>query len=480
MTPFDEAVERSLPGFLERQRWFGGKGRAIRAVTIDDVVDLAPEGGDALVICGVAYADGVRDRYLLLLGARQDPGRLPAVVRPEPGQTGWIVECTGDAASAGRLLAGFAAGARLPTRRGGVLEYGDTGDRARRVMGDVMPPVTPVGAEQSNTSLRVGREFIFKLFRRLDTGENPEVEVGRFLAARTSFRDTPSLEGSITYHGPSGEASTVGVLQGWLECVGDGWTYICGALADAGRAGVAAPHLRNDMITLGTVTAEFHAALASDATTPAFRPERVSSADMEAWSRGASDELARVSALVGRTLSSWTGESRRMGEALLAAKALPPAAPEPPASVAPFSRIRIHGDFHLGQTLKTPAGFALIDFEGEPAKPLAQRRGKACALRDVAGMLRSFEYAIETAAAGDAGQAVRLRTLVDLRGPFLDAYLEASARLQAGIVPGDRATVTHWLRVFELEKALYELDYEIHNRPTWVPIPLRGILAALS
>jgi maltose alpha-D-glucosyltransferase/alpha-amylase len=144
-----------------------------------------------------------------------------------------------------------------------------------------------------------------------------------------------------------------------------------------------------------------------------------------------------------------------------------------------FDKTRIHGDYHLGQTLKTAEGFALIDFEGEPARTLEMRRRKTCVLKDVAGMLRSFDYAIETAAAGDDGRARRLRDLVDLRTPFLDAYAATSRDLGARTIP-DRAGTSAWLARFELEKALYELDYEINNRPGWVGIPLRGILTALE
>jgi maltose alpha-D-glucosyltransferase/alpha-amylase len=142
--------------------------------------------------------------------------------------------------------------------------------------------------------------------------------------------------------------------------------------------------------------------------------------------------------------------------------------------------MRIHGDYHLGQTLKTPSGFAIIDFEGEPARPIASRRQKHCALKDVAGMLRSFEYAIETAADHRLEIADRLRVSPSLRDPFLDGYLRSAASRGTTSIPTDRRALARWLTFYELEKALYELEYEVNNRPDWAHIPLRGILRALD
>jgi trehalose synthase-fused probable maltokinase len=140
-----------------------------------------------------------------------------------------------------------------------------------------------------------------------------------------------------------------------------------------------------------------------------------------------------------------------------------------------FHKIRVHGDYHLGQTLKTPDGFVVIDFEGEPARPLPERRAKSCALKDVAGMMRSFDYATETARA----QGGTLPATLDLSRPFLDGYLSTAALHGAAFLPRERAAIDAWLDFFELEKALYEVDYEINNRLDWVHIPLGGVLRIL-
>ena len=482
MRDLDAAVAALLPAFLPRQRWFGGKAKTIVACEVDDLAEIGPEGDVALAIVGVSYHDESREQYGLLLAVRTDEVSGQALGQlPSPG-SGWVVEAASDAVAADALLSGFARGRDLPTRRGGLVRYGDIGEAAKRSLAAAVPEVVPVGAEQSNTSLRVGRSFIFKLFRRLEPGENPELEVGRFLASRTQFRAMSPLEGSLTYLPPDGEGMTLGVLQGWIDSRGDGWSYVLSSLNECVRTGVAPVRLLDDVARLGGITADFHAALGSDDQSDAFRPVPVSRDDLAAWAGAVRHSASRVFAAMAARAPTWPDDTRRLSEAVIAraerVAILAPAAEEIPA--ARFSKIRIHGDYHLGQTLKTAEGFAIIDFEGEPAIAIARRRQKHCALKDVAGMLRSFDYAIESACEGRPDDASRLRSAIDLRGPFLDAYLDAAARQASVSVPADRGALMRWLALFEFEKALYEFEYEINNRPVWVHIPIRGILQALS
>ena len=252
--------------------------------------------------------------------------------------------------------------------------------------------------EQSNTPLRVGSTLVFKLFRRLESGENPELDLGRFLTSRTSFRAMSALEGSLTYHTPSGASATLGVLQTWIDNLGDGWSYVLSALAESRRTARRRSTLGPDMTQLGMITSDFHSALESDRSLEAFRPESVKSSDVDAWSAQLRDRVARVCALIEPRLDAWPDESRRLGKSLLEKSRIAHAiASAGGGGSASFSKIRIHGDYHLGQTLKTASGFTIIDFEGEPATPITARQQKHCALKDVAGMLRSFDYAIETA-----------------------------------------------------------------------------------
>jgi trehalose synthase-fused probable maltokinase len=478
----DRDLPRWLPPFLVRQRWFGGKGRAIASCEIDDVARFDDDPDVQLVVCRVTYDGGSPERYALLLARRDDPAGLPVVGRLDPAGEGWIVEAAGDARAAGALLAGFGGTSGLRTHRGGRLEFGDATPAAAAALAGPISNVTPLGAEQSNTSLRIGRAFLFKLFRRIEPGENPEVEVGRFLLARTAFRAMPRLEGSITYRSPTGESSTVGVLQGWIENQGDGWTYVVEALEEAMVSGAPAVALQRDVGELGRTTARLHAALASDPASEAFRPEPVAPGDRAAWLDDVRVQAERSIAMLRANLPAWTGDALRLGEGVVARAARVAAVTSAVdmAAAPTFSRIRIHGDFHLGQTLKTAGGFVVIDFEGEPARPLARRRQKTSALKDVAGLLRSFAYAGETAGRRASDRIGRRPASVDLRTPFLAGFLDESSRLGAVSIPKEPQAIAAWLAVFELEKAFYELEYEINNRPAWAPIPLRGLLDLLA
>jgi maltokinase len=474
-----------LPDFLRGARWFAGKARVIQAVSLEDAVWLAEEPKPfVLTISRVQYADGARERYVLLLSFVDEPGGLPVVGPRAAGPSGRaVVEASADVRGGLSLLHGFASARDLASLRGGRLRYADAPEAVARAMASLPErgTVSPLGAEQSNTSLRVDRNLVFKVFRKLDDGENPELEVGRFLASRTRFRATPMLQGSLTYTSAAGASSTIGVLQAWVENHGDGWRYVVEQLRQA-AAGTGGEPLLRDMRQLGTITADFHAALAGDAELPDFAPEPVTARDIETWRSAFLERASQAFGLVERSLDAWPDPARRLGRSLLGLgrDAAVVEIPDVAAPSAQFRKIRVHGDYHLGQTLKTADGFVLIDLEGEPGRPLAERRLKYCALKDVAGMIRSFDYAVETArlAAGDA--AGRAPSAESLRKAFLDGYLAAAAEQEAAYIPGDPLVVDAWIDFFESEKALYELEYEINNRPAWVHIPLSGLLRILQ
>jgi maltose alpha-D-glucosyltransferase/alpha-amylase len=480
MRHLERTLAALLPSYLPRQRWFGGKARTIVACDVDDVVDLDAEGEAALIVAGVSYHDERRERYGLLVARSPDDREGRALGQLTPPGDGWIVEGAHDARPCRALLAGFADGREIASRAGGAVRYDDATEAARRILGRPDVGLAPVGAEQSNTSLRIERAFIFKLFRRLEAGENPELEVGRFLATRTRFRATAPLEGSVLYRPPHGDEVTIGVLQGWVESRSDGWAYIVGQLNEGIRTGRVPAPLVEDLALLGRITADFHAALGSDDRSEAFRPVPVAAADVEAWAAAVRHSAGRVFGTIAERLPSWDDDLRRLGEEVIARAARVEDIVPDDMPASPFSKIRIHGDYHLGQTLKTADGFVIIDFEGEPAIPIPRRRQKHCALKDVAGMLRSFDYAVESACEGRPDDAGRVRSMVDLRAPFLRAYVDAATRQSNVSVPADQGVLMRWLALFEFEKALYEFEYEINNRPAWVHIPLRGILQAMS
>jgi trehalose synthase-fused probable maltokinase len=263
---------------------------------------------------------------------------------------------------------------------------------------------------------------------------------------------------------------------------GDGWRYVLAHLEQAAREPMAARELTEDLRILGTTTADLHVALASDANLEAFAPEPFTSSDRRAWLRQVLAQAERTFDLIEHQHVRWPEPVAVLGRSLLSARhtlahQLEDIERRPHET---FQKIRIHGDFHLGQTLKTPVGFSIIDFEGEPVKPLSERRQKQCALRDAAGMVRSLEYAAATLQAR-VPDAVKDSTSVSrLREAFVDGYRSRALASQATFLPSAPGALEALLQSFELDKALYEVEYEVNNRPEWVHIPLRAVVRLLT
>lgn len=491
MAPDDRSLERVnhwllhelpalAPAWLMRQRWFGGKARSIARVEVDDILWLAAEPtSSAFVVLDVQYADEQhvardRERYAIMVGIRDDPQACSTI-----GQLPWqpglqVVEAAVDGPAIGALLRGWLGDSPIRGLRGGELVFGDATTRVRRLFGLEGPQtISALGLEQSNTSVRVGSTHVLKLFRRLEAGENPELEIGRFLT-QTTFRAAPPLEGSIVYRDANGGACAVGALEGWIDNEGDGWSHVVARMEKGARAAGECDALAETLFGLGTTTADFHLALASDGRDESFAPELVTLSDRHLWREQVLAQAEKTFGLVTRHLAEWPDHVAALGRLLLGAR---PAvarhlrALDPAPDGETFHKVRIHGDFHLGQTLKTRDGFAVIDFEGQPAMPLAERRRKQCALRDVAGMMRSLEY---------AASLVRRRlpdvthgVPVDrLREAFAEGYGSRALSQGATFLPATPAHTEALVALFELEKALYEVEYEMNNRPAWVPIPL--------
>ena len=478
------------PEWLPLQRWFGGKARAIDRVEVEDVLWLSCEPPCcALVVVGVQYAAAgppasrARERYALIVGMYSDARGGSTIGRVEWQPELRAVEAGADGPAVVAILRGFVSGDPVRGARGGLLTYADATRVTKQAVapGGVPPAVAPVGLEQSNTSVRLGSSHMFKLFRRLDDGENPQLEIGRFLA-KTNFRAAPTLEGSLTYRAPDGRLATLALLENWIANGGDGWSYVVTRLQQAARQGSGLDELAPDMFLLGTTTADFHAALASDPSSEAFAPEPVTSADVHAWRAGLLAQADRAIALIERHHAQWPDEAAALGRSLLRRRVdLAQRFPgEDLRSRQGFQKIRVHGDYHLGQTLKTAEGFALIDFEGEPAKSLEDRRRKQCALKDVAGMMRSFEYATQTVVDRAAPAPGARLSASGLREAFMEGYLARAVASRATFLPSSPDSIGSWIGFFELEKALYEVEYEVNNRPAWVHIPLRGVMQILQ
>ncbi|MFI9719397.1 phosphotransferase [Streptomyces sp. NPDC052396] len=426
-----------LTPWLPRQRWFAGKGRPITGLSPVAVTELLPDGSLLHLLLRVRQ-DGAQpgDCYQLLLGAQDSPpARLgPALIgRPATGPLrGRAIH---DALADPRLATLLLERLRLPGRLG-PLRFSRE-DRSEIPAG--LAP-RPLGAEQSNSSVVYGDAFILKLYRRIAPGINPDLELPRALARTGCLRVPPPaawFEAELPEE-PK-ELATLGVLQPYLRGSADGWQLALGALAVAADFAACAR-------ALGQATAEVHRALATALPTTVMGPA----------------QLRRLAAAMSQRLDATADavpELRPYRSALCAAYD-ELTLPGPGRSA--WRAQRIHGDLHLGQALRTPADgrWSLIDFEGEPARPLAERRQPQPVARDIAGMLRSFDYAAAVGRAEGSGWARRSR----------EAFCEGYARVHT-----DPREDPRLLRAHETDKAVYEVLYEARNRPDWLPVPMSAV-----
>lgn len=482
--------------FLLPRRWFGGKGEPPRAISVRDVISVFPSELDAVIariVVDHGRARAATYQLPLAVCRAQDAPPAPVLAHVDsPAGPGVLFDAVEDPRFRAALGRGFAAGASF----GGAgtrwrLEPESAGDPARLVAAS--PRLG--GAEQSNTSICFGDRAILKLYRRLEPGENPDVEITRFLTRRARFERVPAFLGALRFEDADGTTTVAGIVQRFIRASGDGWSHaldqVRRALATGGEPGADGGPFASEARGLGKVTRALHEALACDAADPAFAPERANAETVAAWRSGVERQVASALDLLGARLSEGAvpaavaRPARELvagrGKATARAAALAEAAAADPGSL-----IRHHGDYHLGQVLRTLDGdWVVTDFEGEPSRPIAERRRKTSALRDVAGMLRSFAYAAAAGARGSSEPAApsgALATAAEVwrrsaRRNFLAGYFASGI---GGILPSSAAAAHALTALFELEKAFYELAYEIHSRPDWIEIPLGGILALLD
>jgi len=510
-----DVVAVAILRYVRTRRWFAAKARTTTALTIRDIVPLSR--GGRLAIIEIEYADGEPERYLLPLNITQarradepDARTTTLIARLRDGCL--LHEAVGEDAFALALLETIARRRRLKGDEGEIEGTQTRVLRELRGSGEIHSQV--LRGEQSNTAIVYADRLFLKLFRRLEPGTNTDLEVTRFLNEETSFRNTPRVAGWLDYRRGGGEPSTLAILQSYTPNSGDAWSYALDeinrfferVLSDAGaedrmRKATPAespftlahrpfPDVVRDLMRsyvadaeiLGTRTAEMHLALASRDDIAAFAPEPFT----PHYQRSIYQHI-RTQAVHALQLVRRHAKGIAEAEELLAHEAT---LQQRIRAVLELKigglRIRTHGDYHLGQVLRAGADFVIIDFEGEPARPLSERRIKRSALRDVAGMLRSFHYAPYAVVHGQSGGSV----IRDEDAPklesgarfwqrwasaaFLRAYLDRSAG--AAHLPSSRDELRVLLDAYLLEKALYEIVYELNNRPDWVRIPLKGVL----
>ncbi len=486
MTTLDSTLRRRtealLPDYLPRCRWFRSKARAIASVSIEAIAPLGDAAeSPALAVIRAEYPDGEPERYALpLILVSPDAGntfpenaRIGTVQTPE----GEGVLC--DAAWDATFRAAFfdlLSGRREAKLEGGLL-------RGRPVAGGLPAGAgnasKVLGAEQSNTSIRYESGHFAKLYRKLDDGINPEPEVLRFLREHTDYRHVPEFASALEWE-QSGASTpvTVALMVDFVAADGDAWEAALKRLAKVfGTADAALPDSFAAWIRLlGTRTGELHAALASRADVPDFAPEPLEETDLDRVRTGVRTQLKDALAILEQRLNELAPEAKRLADTVTRARGRLEALLDFTSDGDLGRKMRTHGDLHLGQILATGDDVRILDFEGEPGRPLTEARRKQSPLRDAAGMLRSFHYAAHTAARevgrpGDAGRVAE--ALCEM---FLSGYFPAA---QPAGRPVDTKTRDAVLDLFVLEKAVYELLYELNNRPDWVEIPLSG-LAALA
>jgi maltokinase len=446
-----------LQAWVVGQRWFGAKGRQVSALEVLQTVPLRDDEPLLLLaVIAARFPAGTHDLYQVPIGIRHaDEGWDKGVIAEAGNWT--IYDGLTDPELARELLQRIrnssvarAGGSTLTFRRADGLDLNGKVD------------VRPIGVEQSNSSMVFGDSLVLKSFRRLEPGVNPELELLRFLHSH-GFENIAPLAGWYEYEGRLVE-STLGILQEFLKGARDGW-----ALA-VEQDGEDPERLIEELDELGAVTGRMHRVLGSDATDPAFAPEEPSDETLALITATVDEEIERIFKNLPTDdegpVALIRGRSQDVRERL-----------------GQLSRIgvggrviRTHGDYHLGQVIRTERGWVVLDFEGEPARSLPERRRKRSPLRDVAGMLRSFSYVAA------AGEILGTRTMPEdwesrARAAFLEGYFR---EVDPALLPPSQESTEKLLSVFELEKAVYELNYEINNRPDWVGIPVASIMRLLE
>lgn len=517
-------LERTvLPGYLLRQRWFGAKSRTLETISIRDWVTLS--GGPTpalLVIIRAYYSDGQSERYAVPLAIAEgipaetvlmnQPATVLAFVKSGNAEA-ILYDAVIDDEFCERLLAMIEGNEIVKTRSGTILGFKTS--VYDEIHGDPSP-INRGSAEQSNSAVFYGRRFLLKLFRRLEAGINPDLEIGRFLTEKAAFPRTPRTAGALELRRNRSEPITLALLQEYVSNQGQGWQLALDTLSryfehvgtqehrlsrfemaehslveldsletppDVFEAvGVAL----NSAAILGKRTAEMHLALASDPEDPAFAPEPLSGDELGVMVQTLQAQVRSTLSLLGGKFKELPADLQDLAQQILdAGPGLASRFTPLAEGVGPLLKIRTHGDYHLGQVLWHENDFIILDFEGEPGRTVAERRAKKSPLRDVAGMLRSLDYAVYSqllsSSRNQSDNYERLEPWAQVWKNWTSAYFLREYRsMAAPLLPTEPSVMALLLEFFMLEKTLFEFQYELNYRPDWVKIPMLGIAHLLK
>lgn len=481
----------TLVAFLQQQRWFAAKGSSPSDAALANFI-MAPWGGGRFALAHVMVrgSDGEHVYQLPLATHTSVPADVPkaAVLSTAPA----VYDAVYDPEFRLGLANALVTGASIVGADGAMWVAEATSQDSPSLRSDATTRVA--SAEQSNTSIVVGDVAIIKLFRTLKRGTHPDVEVTQFLTTRAGFTNTPALLASMRFEDGAGPMMS-GMMQTLIGGATDAWAYALEKGKSYFVVGQREPMnvFLDDAKRLGAVTRAMHDALGSDDTDAGFAPEPATPEDLDRWSTRIKDSVRESLALLERQLASPSFPKQRAAEA----KALIGRRDHFTSWIDEIDEtlgddlgmlIRVHGDYHLGQVLRTSSGdFAVIDFEGEPSRSIEERREKMSPLKDVAGMLRSFSYAAATLAmAVEKSLDLPTRELRsarwerDVRTAFIAGYLGTADDDAPDLLPEETEHVHLLIALFEAEKAFYELRYELNNRPAWAWIPMRGMSKLLT
>jgi maltose alpha-D-glucosyltransferase/alpha-amylase len=494
-----ELEQLVLPEYLPKRRWFASKGERIDSIRLGAIATL-PEANGAIVMAEVEVGlAGRTERYALPLAGVEDAegtGPLAAQLAlsrlRQVRRVGFLTDAFADDRMPPAVLHALQQRMSLTTEEGEIRFLATS--RLAEVPLPEAPEIRRLSAEQSNSSLIYGEQIVMKIIRRINPGIHPEAEVTRYLT-EAGFGNTAPLLGEVVRIAPDGTPHTLMLAQGFVRNQGDGWGWTQDWLHRAVDEVALTEEAPEDAFAgylafagaLGRRLGELHAVLARPTDNADFKPELATEADRSAWARGALEQLDPALDLLAR--GGLAEDVAPLAAALVAKReALHAAAARLAQSADGALKTRVHGDFHLGQVLVAQGDAVIVDFEGEPARTLDERRAKGSPLRDVAGLLRSLDYAASVAAASEASGAATAspaerraalfqRWQREASHAFLEAYRAVEHAAENPWVPAGAEAAL--LDLFLLEKAAYEVRYEAANRPAWIGVPLRG-LAALA
>jgi maltose alpha-D-glucosyltransferase/alpha-amylase len=524
-------METILQNYIKGRRWFRSKARDIQSSQIKDVVPTrSPECPAYFVLIQINYVEGEPETYVVPLSIlpteqirtmrSEHPQAIVARLQPsDGGNESLLCDAMMDKNFCKFLLQSIGKRRRFRGKIGQIVTSSTQAFLKALSPGEPIPEPVPLKAEQTNTSVVYGDKFMLKLFRQLGEGINPELEIGRFLTEKTNFTNVPPLAGALEYYQPNAKPISLAILQGFVPNEGDAWQYTQDSLERyfqhvLTQTTTPVPHFpRKNLLSLlkeipplareaigtylvsvqllGQRTAELHMALTSAPDEPDFTPEPFTFVYQTSLYQSMRGQTVRTLQLLRDKLQSLPEEVK---ETAIKVCKLENSIIERYHVIQhqniSAARTRYHGDYHLGQVLYTGKDFIIIDFEGEPARPLSERRLKRSPLRDVAGMIRSFHYAAYNALLRQVSLAPRpedeLAVLQNwaqywytwVSVTFLTTYLNSIK--EANLLPEDRGQLKILLDAFLLEKAVYEIGYELNNRPDWLKVPLHGVLQLME